>query len=404
MAKYHINSEDKPEKEIPNLDGMEDNINISKDITKSEMDEAKKNREESEQVTIGEYKREHKLYFLYIKLLIFLAFAIPASILFYGLYINFLPFGWEQSYELNIDENGVISPLSKEIYLTNALGRKLYSLPQGIDGQVNVIIKPKVVIDNATVTIDLQGDEIYLGTPMNIDLNKIAGDYTWNFESSIPEGLVGTAEYNQEEKCAYFDAAKEQTLSLPNSSDMFESEPMSIYVKWKPSRNSEFLGGNQEIIGHYNWEIYQRENNIRFQVGRMNDAEGTFYSVDFPINESFFENKHELLAIYSPDKENGNGYIELWVDGKLGKRASIGNNTIYEDYNLDKSLSSGWTSHNFETNPYFDGCIYEEKIINSVVKEEEERLFENFKAHDSPISIPILGDGNLKSIKILITQ
>jgi hypothetical protein len=76
------------------------------------------------------------------KLLIFLAFAIPIAILGYALYINYLPFGYSKSYQLTINDDGTISPLSNQIYLANSKGRKLLSLPEGVDGQVNVVLNP----------------------------------------------------------------------------------------------------------------------------------------------------------------------------------------------------------------------------------------------------------------------
>ncbi|MCA9485668.1 MAG: hypothetical protein KC506_02390, partial [Nanoarchaeota archaeon] len=203
------------------------------------------------------------------KFLIFLAFAIPALILIYALYINFLPFGWDQSYELTLDSEGIISPISKEIYLTNAQGRQLLSLPDGVDGQVNVVIEPPVVIKNATVTIEIEGDEgVYLATPLQTDLSTLPWDFKWDFTQGVPQDLEGTAQFNPEEGCVYFNAVEEQTLYLPDSADDFESGPMSIYVKWKPSETSRVLGDYQQLVGHYNWEIWQGADSIQFRVGR----------------------------------------------------------------------------------------------------------------------------------------
>lgn len=342
------------------------------------------------------------------KTLIFLAFAIPIAILLYAFYINYLPFGYENSYELTIDEEGIISPLSKEIYLTNSKGRKLLSLPEGVEGQVNLVIEPNVVLKNATVSIELKGDGgVYLGTPMTLDLSEIGWDRVWDFNEGIPSELEGNVEHTiilngHAQGCAKFDAVHEQTLSLPNSSDMFESGPMSIYVKWKPSKTSEILGNYQQLIGHYNWEIYQGEKQIRFQVGRMNDSNGPFYSVTYSITPDFFEQEHELLAIYSPDKINGEGYIELHVDGNFAQRVSIDKDTIYEDYNSDRDLNFGWTSHSYGKNPNFDGCIYESKIKYQAIKEE--KTSETIQFDTSLISIPIIGYGNLESIKVDVSQ
>src|SRR3989344_1494293 len=91
-------------------------------------------------------RHEIEEYPIISKILIFIAFAIPIAILLYALYINYLPFGFEKNYELTIDEAGKISPLSSEIYITDGNGRRLLSLPEGVKGQINVVIKPKVVL------------------------------------------------------------------------------------------------------------------------------------------------------------------------------------------------------------------------------------------------------------------
>jgi hypothetical protein len=340
---------------------------------------------------------------LLTKFLIFLAFAIPALILIYALYINFLPFGWDQSYELTIDQEGIISPVSSEIYLTNAQGRQLLSLPDGVDGQVNVVIEPPVVIKNATVTVEIDGDDgVYLATPLETDLSTLPWDFKWDFTTGVPSDLEGTAEFNESEGCVYFDAVQEQTLFLPDSEDDFEDGPMSIYVKWKPSETSRVLGNYQQLVGHFNWEIWQGDDSIRFQVGRMNNAQGPFYSISTSIDETFFSNEHELLAIYSPDSEEGKGYIELWLDGKFIQRESIESYEIYEDYNFEKNLSIGRTPHGDGRNPFFDGCIYSIGISEEPFHKGE--LFDILQVGSAPISVPIIGDGNLNYIRLDISQ
>jgi hypothetical protein len=339
-----------------------------------------------------------------VKVLIFLAFAIPVAILAYVFYVNYLPFGYSETYELTIDEEGLINPISNEIYITNTNGRKLLSLPEGVNGQVNVVIEPNVVLENAQVNISLEGDEgVYLGTPLKVDLDSYDWDYVWDFTQGIQDDLEGTAEYNPEEGCAYFDATKEQTLFLPNSSDMFEEGPMSIYVKWKPSDTSQILGNYQQLLGHYNWEIWQGANNIKFQVGRMNDENGSIYSLSYPIEENFFNNEHELLAIYNPDNETGKGHIELFIDNKIGGRIQISNETIYEDYNSNKDLSLGWTPHSYQANPYYDGCIYEIKILEQPIQEKQIRD-SLFISEGEEILIPVMGKGYLNSISIDLIQ
>ena len=335
------------------------------------------------------------------KFLIFLAFAIPIAILLYGLYVNYLPFGWEKSYELKIDNEGIISPLSKEVYITDTNGRRLLSLPEGVQGQINVVIEPPAVLKNATAEIQIEGNNVYLGTELEKDISEVRWNYDWDFSGGLPADLIGNTGHSISDKCARFDATKEQTLSFPNSQNLFESGPMTIYLKWKPSETSQILGNYQQLVGHYNWEIWQGSENMQFRVGRMNNAEGPSYSTSYKITPDFFEKEHELLAIYSPDA-NEKGYIELFVDGKFAQRTPIGKDIIYKDYNSNKNLNFGWTPHNYEKYPHFDGCLYEAKIANYAVKENI--VSGKVQSSDSKITIPIVGNGDLNSVKITVTK
>ena len=336
-----------------------------------------------------------------IKALIFLAFVIPIALLLYGLYINYLPFGWEKDYTLTIDEEGVISPVSSEVYITNLKGRKLLSLPDGVKGQVYLMVEPRVVLKNATLNIEIQGKNVSLGTPFELNVSETDWDYSWDFTKGVPFGLNGTAQYDNEKECVYFDAVKEQTLFLSHSENMFESGPFSVYVKWTPSSTSKVLGDYQQLIGHYNWEIYQGVKSVRFQIGRMNNSEGPFYSVIYQITPDFFDKEHELLAVYSPD-ENGDGYIEMYIDGQFAQRALIGDDTIYEDYNGDRNLNFGWSSHNYGKYPYYDGCIYEARIIGVPIFNYQ--TSETIHVENSKITIPLIGNGQLSSIRVHISQ
>lgn len=344
-------------------------------------------------------KAPHEENTLLTKFLIFLAFAIPIAILGYALYINYLPFGYSQEYSLMVDENGVISPLSNEIYLTTPQGRKLLSLPGGVKGQVNLVLEPNVVLKDATAEVSIEGEGVYLSTAPN--LSEIEWNYDWDFSLKIPKDFDGTATYDSEQKCAYFNAYNEQTLSMPNSKDLFEYGPMSIYVKWKPSHVSRILGERQQIIGHFNWELFQKLDSIEFRVGRMNDANGTFYSISYPISLDLFDSEHTALAIYDPNSDD-RGYIELWVDNNLAGRTFIGTDVIYEDYNSQRDLSFGWNDYGYAKNPYFDGCLYSTKIIDeAIVEERTQGLLESI---NNNAIIPIIGNGNITSVRVMVSK
>ena len=133
----------------------------------------------------------------------------------------------------------------------------------------------------------------------------------------------------------------------------------------------------------------------------MNDANGTFYSITHKIDDNFFNIEHEALAVYSPDIW-GSGYVEFWVDDNLAGRTLIGTDKIYEDYNSENGFSMGWSSHNYGKNYYFDGCLYSTKIIDKVIIEEKTQgLLESI---NNTAIIPIIGNGNITSVRVMVSQ
>jgi hypothetical protein len=349
--------------------------------------------EEVEKKFIEEEKKHPTL----AKFLIFLAFAIPISILLYAFYINYLPFGYSESYVLNIDENGDVSPLSDKIYLEDINGRRILRVSNE-SSQINLAIVPGVILNNASINVSVEG-EGYLGTPLSIDLDEVEWDYEWNLSNGVPEDFRGNANFNEEERCMFFDAYDEQTLYIPDTEDEFESGPMSIYVSWKPSMTSELLGDYQQIIGHFNWDIWQGEKSVQFRIGRLNDSSGPAYSISYPISLDFFEERHEALAIYYPRSDNG--YFEFWVDGNFAGRKYIGNETIYENYG-NSDLNFGWTSHNYRRNPYYDGCLYEARIKSDFLVDEKKE--DVIKANNQKVVIPIISEGKLSKITAKVIQ
>ena len=91
-----------------------------------------------------------------------------------------------------------------------------------------------------------------------------------------------------------------------------------------------------------------------------------------------------------------------WVDGNLGGRTSILSDKIYEDYNSEKDLSFGWSPHNYEKNPYFDGCLYSTKIIDEVFLEQKQQSV--LYGINNSIVIPIIGNGNITSVRVMISK
>ena len=285
----------------------------------------------------------------------FTAYAIPLAFLLYVLYWNFLPFGYNETFTINV---GSSNDTSGEFYLEpskNLSERK--TAPDGttyreLNGMATAVFKPKAVLKNAKITVEVMGSGVSLIPPViDFDPNSIKWDYSWDFTKSIPKDLIGDAFVF--DGATYFDGKSK--LELPNSANMFENGPFSVYVEWTPKDSEHDL---QEIAGHFNWELLQNKNSVIFQVGRMNADKGLFYSLSYPINKEFFNAKHSALAIYNSSE---NGYIDLFVDGNFAGRKYFGIDKIWKDYGGSQAnLSFGQWS---KDTSFFKGDLYKANII-----------------------------------------
>lgn len=368
-------------------------------------------------------KNKKGSFFSLERVLTFLAYAIPLAFLLYVLYINFLPFGYNKTFTIDVGAEGDTDS-SKAFYLqpSKDLSEKKVAEDgttyRELNGMANVVFKPGVVLKDAEITLEVEGDGVEI-IPPYIDFNPddYEWDYSWDFtkdpktnnvfraeiSEAVREELLEDAqkpavekiklptgesiekqldmtvaekegltpeEYLKEattltgdafpfEGCMYFDGKSK--LELPHTADKFEDGPFTVYVEWKPEDDTKDY---QEIIGHYNWEILQYKNRVRLVIGRMNNHQGKFYDLFHLFNKknNTFNNKtHSLMAIYNPMKK----YIELSVDKKtIGKRYVTG--SIWDEYG-NKNLSLGKTYHLNNKKPNFQGCIYSIKIINTEI-------------------------------------
>jgi hypothetical protein len=70
----------------------------------------------------------------------------------------------------------------------------------------------------------------------------------------------------------------------------------------------DFGGINQQIIGHYNWELWQNNDSVRISVGRLDNKNGSMPSISYKVNQTtFFNQNHFALVIYKADKNNSKG-------------------------------------------------------------------------------------------------
>ena len=340
--------------------------------------------------------RKHKAGFIR-----FLAWTLPILFILGVLYFNFMPFGFHNTYTLTIGEDGKVTSSSSQIHLEDLKGKVITSLSDVYNyTQVNVVVKPKAVLRNAIVNISIVNSNqsnVYLAKT-NFDVSENKWDYLWNFTKGVPSSLNGTAKYNKDLGCIYFNSSKNETLNYPNSSNMFENGSFVAYAKWNPQ---DAFGKAQQIIGHFNWELWQNNNSVSLMIGRLDNKTGSMPSISYIINQTtFFNQVHNALAIYKADKNNSKGYMELWVDGTFAGRKTIANQTIWQDYGSNE-LSFGWSPHNYGNNSYYAGCIYQAgfdySTINYLAKD-------SFTSSNKTIQIPLLGSGKPQEIELIVKQ
>lgn len=332
-----------------------------------------------------------------------LAYAIPLTFLAYVLYINYLPFGYDKTFTIDVGSiNDTDS--SRVFYLEpspNLSERKTAedgTTYRELNGMANVVFKPNVVLKDAEITVTVEGEGVSI-IPPYIDFNPkdYTWDYSWDIGRSVPPEFTGNA--------FVFDGevtfnGRDTRLELPNSADLFETGPFTLYAEWTP-KDSE--GNAQQIVGHFNWELWQNSDNVEFRVGRMNNATGTFYSIKFPIRdkEEFFNSFHSAIAIYNPSE---NGYIELYLDWEFVGRTAIGSDVIWKDYG-SQNLSFGWTTHNNSKSPYFSGNLYSINLADKNIFDGKKSI--NFTSSDEllkNISIQSNSTTSLNTVNVYVVK
>jgi hypothetical protein len=330
----------------------------------------------------------------------FVAYFVPIVILGYLFYDKIHPFGYTKTIILEV---GSFADTEGDFALkpsTSLSARK--KTEQGVtyrdvNGYVQTIFHTDDVLKDATVTFSIEGDGVFFVDPQSQQTERKIPEFEWDFTSTIPSALFGDAFHFDD--CTYFNGSS--TLQLPDSADKFESGPFSITVGWKPEDSTNDY---QEIIGHYNWEILQNHDAVIFQIGRMNNATtGPFSTIRYPVDSSFFSQKHTLTTKYSPGEH---GYIELIVDTVNAGRSEIGTSTIAIDYNGTRNLSLG---NAFYTGTPFKGCLYSASFFRQEHEPARSSALveRSISVSNTPtdISLPVIGyKATLRRITATITQ
>jgi len=318
----------------------------------------------------------------------FTAYAIPLAFLLYVLYWNFLPFGYSKTFVIDVGAEGDTNS-SQEFYLEPSQDLSERKVAEDgttyreLNGVAYAVFKPKAVLKDAEIAVEVEGEGVSIIPPViDFDPESVEWDYEWDFtQGKTPSelGLMGNAFLF--DGCMYFDGRSK--LELPNSSNKFESGPFTVYAEWNPKDSQ---GYGQQIVGHYNWELWQNSDSVSFQVGRMDNAKGTAYILKYPISPNFFNIKHTAVAVYNPSE---NGYMELYVDGNFAGRTYLRASIIWTAYNGDKNLSLGWTPHNNEENAHFYGNICSMRIsLNNILPPQTKSTFLIKK--DDPTVVPLI--------------
>ncbi len=331
----------------------------------------------------------------------FSGYVIPFIFLLYLLNINYHPFGYSKTFIINVGNKNDTNV--SEFYLEPSKNLSVAKKTQSnieyreLNGSAFAIFKPHDILNSANIKVSVTGHGVYLVPPIvKFDLSTIDWDYSWDFSNTDTLKIFSGNAFNFD-NAIFFDG--NSRLEFLNSVDKFEQGPFSVYIEWKPT---DSIGYGQQIIGHFNWELFQNNNSVTFTIGRMSNISGSFYTIKYPIDQNFFNNKHSAIIIYSPSK---NGYMEMYIDNNFIGRTYFNTETIWKDYGKD-NLSIGWSkNYNYGKNAKFTGFIYLAKIASLNIFEPKSSI--EFKIKDNnKINIPIISNATstINQIILEITQ
>lgn len=324
-----------------------------------------------------------------------LGILLPSILFLSIIFLNIRPLGYEKTYELDVGQYG---DTEGELYIEPSLNlseRKSQDKETYREFYNHIFLnfRPQIPLLDSHIKVSVTGKNLSIISPqLSFDKESINWDRVWDFSKEKPEELSGRAFFF--EGCTFFD--QKSSLVLPNSEDFFDDRPFSLYVSWKPEADYPF----QQIVGNFTWELRQDRDSVTFQIGRMDNASGTMHFVRYPIQQNFFNEKHEAVAIYSPNPENG--YIDLYIDNVFAGRTYFGSSKINPNYNEGFGLTFGKSFHTGST--FFKGCLYDARIKEGVVVKEKDNI--EFVSKDPHYRFLLLskGTGTISNVKINVTK
>lgn len=269
---------------------------------------------------------------------------------------------------------------------TNETYRNLYSTAK-------VIFRPNKFKENATATLTITGSDVSVILPQ-IDFDPYF--YKWNnvydFENGYPQKITGSS-FSFDGRM-FFDGQTGR-VEIPTSKDLYDTGPFTVYAKWEPRSNATDY---QQIVGRFNWEIFQNKESVIFQVGRVDNNAGRFVILTHPVTEDFFGSPHELIAIYKPKSlENQIGYIEMYIDNKFVGRELLGSQKIWNNYG-NHNISFGKSKHGVGT--FYNGFIDKVFFATSTPEFTSTTVIQNISTKLNPFTLVGATGSVISNVKI----
>ncbi len=258
----------------------------------------------------------------------------------------------------------------------------------------------------AEITFD--GDDLFFyidgeeqgdwGFKNKIEILNINNGFFKNYDQKDFEKRI-----EEKDGCIYF---KNTRLEIPNSTNQFEEGPWVVYMEWIPETTDD---SHQQLLGHFNWEIYQNKEQIQFNAGRMKLDNQMTSLISEIQKESPVKKRHSLLALYQPNTEykrhssESQGHITLFLNEELiGKRDFL-NNSIREDYS--QNLSMGHTRHGYgnDLQPFYSGSICNVKFAYRKLNLQSINSFEKSLDENGKMKL-LLPTGKLDKLHIEIKK
>jgi len=316
--------------------------------------------------------------------LLAVAIGVPVGVFLWAVLSFLEPLGYEETAVLvagsDHDLQGALrlepSPdLGPPVYTESGLSYRV------LHGTALLTLDQSVSRTDGLVSVSVRGAGAYAIPPIiNDGFERFQWDTVWDFTGrSLPDPLRTSGTTFPFDEGQYF--VGDGRVWVPDTADQFEDQPFLLFAEWTPHSNTR---ERQQIVGHFNWELMQNSDSVVFQVGRMDDETGPFYSIRYPITGDFFGVSHTALAAYVPGDL---GFIQLYIDGVQAGRVYLGSQRIHAAYG-SQDLSFGKSGHgNAE---HFHGYIHRVAITEITGDPFAEQQFVFRNTQTGPVNIPLV--------------